>query len=1146
MEDVEMNGIEIPLAYTTNNKFKFLDRSSKYRKFKLDLFYENLKRNTITDKLKPIDEFCNELNFSENPSDVFHALLSHIIAAAKQYQASRKSSIRDEIKGLYNQVKKLQIKQMNNPDINRKNKIETTLAKISLLEATQYKVRSKNAKIESSAFNEKSNSRFLKQANVNRSSSAIHKIVISEDGNVQTFEGPDATEHMQEKLKKLFSSPSLIDEQCSIEDFLGDEIRFLKTLPPHIVELLKAPLRIEELTAQVFKKHEGSAPGYSGISYPLIAHIWPIIKNLFFSFANSIITNGRLPTWEQFRKMIIIPKPGKDRTCSDSYRPIALLEISYKIISGCFAERLKIAMPYVIGPTQKGFMSGRSAQDAVRAILDARDIAVEQGRPALLVGLDLSKAFDTVSHKFLFEVLNKMGFPTEFIHIIKTLISNPKVAFYINGKLSEFFDQMDGTGQGDPISSFLFNLAIEILLIKLCHSPLIDRFTLEVDTSLEMLPEAFADDVNILLNATPDTLQNLMSITTEFGSLSGLKLSKSKTEVMHIGPNTACDLFTNCRGLKVVRQIKFVGAWIFPNPGAEENNFNFNGVMDKMRLAYRSWAWRKISPLGAALVCKAIVVSVAIHILQNFVPSSEWIADANRLFRKIIWSDGRAHIRLSRLPSPIELGGLDMVNLKTMETALKIFWFRKITILPPEDSLFFNWIKILNLHLKKLDLNIRCVSALGYNDLKWISTKFYEMRLWFWSDTFRHFSISAQLLEEDATDWQSLPVFGGVFQANLLKNKKGGGTWLSIRNDIPLSKDTNIIREYVKHGVTTLAHFHEKLEDDNEFVIRINRFKPTHKFMTEFNFDPERVEEIRSINKTVQRGVECHSIEFLLFPSMHVGKYCKDTPIQAKCIQFQKGCSFITKPLKQDFILKKKWTHALAWKTWKEDHGVHISVKNWGKAFTLIHDTKLSTDIKWFCYTILYRTAWTNVKQSHGSENQEDRWCTICGSCVDQTILHKYCECPIVKQLMLDLQNFLAINFGLKFNAVRDTILFHQIDAKSYIDKLRMVAMIAAAKFSIWRLALSDSDENLHKNIIWIKACVYFELIADTYIKLQNDIDFWYKVKHLIKDWVPSWHPNICNRQRPTHQTLAGTLTGNLDMGYVQTRDGLQDQTHSL
>ena len=136
----------------------------------------------------------------------------------------------------------------------------------------------------------------------------------------------------------------------------------------------------------------------------------------------------------------------------------------------------------------------------------------------------------------------------------------------------------------------------------------------------------------------------------------------------------------------------------------------------------------------------------------------------------------------------------------------------------------------------------------------------------------------------------------------------------------------------------------------------------------------------------------------------------------------------------------------------------------------------------------MYRTAWTNVKQAYGSDNQEDRWCTIYGGCVDQTILHKYCECPIVKQLMLDLQNFLAINFGLKFNAVRDTILFHQIEAKSYIDKLRMVALIPAAKFTIWRLALSESDVNLHKNIIWIKACVYFELIAG-----YPYITYWYE-----------------------------------------------------
>ena len=91
---------------------------------------------------------------------------------------------------------------------------------------------------------------------------------------------------------------------------------------------------------------------------------------------------------------------------------------------------------------------------------------------------------------------------------------------------------------------------------------------------------------------------------------------------------------------------------------------------------------------------------------------------------------------------------------------------------------------------------------------------------------------------------------------------------------------------------------------------------------------------------------------------------------------------------------------------------------------------------------------------------------------------------------MQDILNFLAINFGLKFNVDRDTILFHQLIAKSYIDKLRMVAMIATVKFFIWRLALAGSDVNQQRNIIWIRNCVYLNLVADSYIKLKTDIDY--------------------------------------------------------
>ena len=224
----------------------------------------------------------------------------------------------------------------------------------------------------------------------------------------------------------------------------------------------------------------------------------------------------------------------------------------------------------------------------------------------------------------------------------------------------------------------------------------------------------------------------------------------------------------------MVDRIKFLGSWIFPLPGAEEDEYNYSKVTDKMRLAYRSWAWRKPSPLGAAMACQSLVVSTAIHILHNFIPPTLWIAETNKLMRKFIWSGGRAHIRMSRLQAPTDLGGLNMVNLYNLQTSLKVFWFRKLVMMQ-EDSMHFNWMKILNIHLKRLELDITIITTLGHKDYDWIADKFHTTGLQFWSDTFRRFATAARLLEESTVEWQSLPIFGGIFQERLKNRQEGHG-----------------------------------------------------------------------------------------------------------------------------------------------------------------------------------------------------------------------------------------------------------------------------------------------------------------------------------------------------------------------------------
>ena len=69
-----------------------------------------------------------------------------------------------------------------------------------------------------------------------------------------------------------------------------------------------------------------------------------------------------------------------------------------------------------------------------------------------------------------------LGFPEGLIKNIKTLLNKPMISLSINGQISDPFQQADvGSGQGDPISAFLFTISITPLLLRLAYDPEIKR-----------------------------------------------------------------------------------------------------------------------------------------------------------------------------------------------------------------------------------------------------------------------------------------------------------------------------------------------------------------------------------------------------------------------------------------------------------------------------------------------------------------------------------------------------------------------------------------------------------------------------------------------------------------------------------------------
>lgn len=147
------------------------------------------------------------------------------------------------------------------------------------------------------------------------------------------------------------------------------------------------------------------APGSDGLTGDFYRHFWEDRKELLHQVFLEIFETCILPPTMRHGLIISIPKPGKDPRFIENRRPITLRNSDYKLLTYIFTTRLQTGISNIIAETQSGFLKGRSIHNNIRLVMDIIKYRNQTEDDGFLFFLDFYKAFDSVEHPFIFQVL---------------------------------------------------------------------------------------------------------------------------------------------------------------------------------------------------------------------------------------------------------------------------------------------------------------------------------------------------------------------------------------------------------------------------------------------------------------------------------------------------------------------------------------------------------------------------------------------------------------------------------------------------------------------------------------------------------------------------------------------------------------------
>ena len=495
----------------------------------------------------------------------------------------------------------------------------------------------------------------------------------------------------------------------------------LPDLPRNLANMTYPIISYKEVETQLKKVKCGKAPGPDSMKPELFKYLLNN-ENLIVKLThilNVIIETQIFPGEWKTSNTILVPK--KSRPKPNDLRPIALTNISYKILMGIIKSKIEKHLNEndAINDFQSGATTGRRVTENIFILAYCIEKSFCTKKSLFVLTIDFAKAFDSVDRCMMISALKNLNIHPKIINLVAKVYSGDKATMIFNRNKCCEIEITSGIRQGCNLSALLFVL-ITYEIINSIH-----KLNLGYkDEKFSISSLFYMDDGLILTN----NMQNMHQIIFRIQNIClkyGLKLNKNKCKIMIFNSD---ENFTDINDIAVVDNFKYLGVTINNKKKCYEHH--------KTKIKSESFKFSNIlySILGNSvnrlLIGKTFWKGV---ILPNLLYANDIIPMNNSDLNEIQVIENKAFRTILQVPKSTAnsflRGEVGSSTVKSRDMKNKLL-FLKHSLQTGKNSLLkeiieselikcsTNWMKNVNKYLLELNMNASEIRTISINALK--------------------------------------------------------------------------------------------------------------------------------------------------------------------------------------------------------------------------------------------------------------------------------------------------------------------------------------------------------------------------------------------------------------------------------------------